>query len=266
MKIFNKKFLNKYTIIAFVLGVLVVSVTVYLIYRSFAIPCLGNNVGVINIIGEIDTETDPKYYSVSSKEVIAQIEQLDADEDIKGILLEVDSGGGAIESGERIMIALQRTSKPVVAVIRNVGGSSAYLASSGADRIYASKMSEVGGIGIKRNFVDISEKDKKDGINFYDISSGKYKSSEDEHNKITSDQIKVLKDEVMKLHNIFVEYIAKNRNIPIEKVRELATGQTYLGDDALKLGLIDVIGGTPEATEWLRNEIKEEPSYCYPGE
>ena len=262
----NKKFFNRYTIAAFTLGVFVVSIILSLAYRSFAIPCLGNNVGVVKIIGEIDTEEDPKYYSVSSRDVIDQIEELDANTSIKGILLDVDSGGGSIESGERIMLALQRTSKPIVAVIRNVGGSSAYLIASAADKIYASRMSEVGSIGIKRNFVDISEKDKQEGITFYDISSGKYKSSVDEHNKITQDQLKVLKDEVMELHNIFTEYIAKNRNISIEKVREISTGRTYLGDDALKLNLIDAIGGMPEATEWLKNEIGEEPSYCYIGE
>lgn len=72
--------------------------------------------------------------------------------------------------------------------------------------------------------------------------------------------------DIIKLHEVFVEYVAKNRNLQIEKVRSLADGRTYVGDDALKLGLIDQIGGMPEATEWLENKVGEEASYCYLGE
>ena len=70
----------------------------------------------------------------------------------------------------------------------------------------------------------------------------------------------------MKIYDIFVEYVAENRNIPIKKVKEIATGRTYLGDDALKLELIDQIGGMSEVDVYLKDIIGEEPSYCYAGE
>jgi protease-4 len=73
-------------------------------------------------------------------------------------------------------------------------------------------------------------------------------------------------DNVMKMHNIFVEYVAKNRNMSIDKVKELATGRVYVGDDALKLGLIDQIGGMNEVKDWLSDKIGEDVNSCTVGE
>ncbi len=70
----------------------------------------------------------------------------------------------------------------------------------------------------------------------------------------------------MKMHNIFVEYVAKNRNMSIDKVKELATGRVYVGDDALKLGLIDQIGGMNEVKDWLSDKIGEDVNSCTVGE
>ena len=229
-------------------------------------PCAGNNVGVVDIMGEIDITEDPDYYSVSSLNVIQRIEELDANPDIEAVVLDIASGGGATEPSESIMLAVRKVTKPVVAIIRDVGASGAYLVATGADRIFASRLSEVGSIGVTRDFLDISEQDRQNGIIFYNFSSGKYKGAEKEHNQITQEQRDIIMEGVMKSYDIFVEYVAENRNIPIKKVKEIATGRTYLGDDALKLELIDQIGGMSEVDVYLKDIIGEEPSYCYVGE
>ena len=205
---------------------------------------------------------DPDFISTSALNVIQQIEILDADSSIKGIVLDISSGGGISESSESIMLAVQRTSKPVVAVIRDMGASGAYLLATAADRIYASKMSDVGSIGVTMDFLDTSEKDRREGVIFYNFSSGKYKGVLKDHNKITQEQRDEIMEDILKSHDIFVEYVSENRHIPLVEVKSIATGESFLGEDALKLGLIDQIGGMPEAGAWLQEQIGEEISYC----
>ena len=259
-----KKIFNKKTIISFVLGLaLMFGVGVAYFYYIKNNNCVNKNIGIIEIYGDISLFEDPDYVSTSELNTIQRIEELDANTNIKGILLDIASGGGGIESSENIMLAVQKTSKPVVAVIRDMGASGAYLIATAADRIYSSRLSEVGSIGITQDFLDTSEKDKREGITFYDFSSGKYKGAFKDNSTMTQEQKVVIMEDIMKMHDIFVEYVSKNRNIPIKDVKLIATGRTYVGDDALKLKLIDQIGGMPEAEAWLQDQIGEEISYCY---
>jgi signal peptide peptidase SppA len=258
-KIFNKK-----VIISFVLGIAIMFGGAYL-FNRFKSDCLFSNVGTVQIFGEIKLMEDPEYISTSALNVIQQIEALDADSSIKGIVLDIASPGGGIASSEGIMLAVQSTSKPVVAVIRDIGASGAYLIATAADRIYANRMSDVGSIGVTQDFLDTSEKDRREGVVLYDFSSGKYKGAFKEHSKMTQEQRDNIMQGIMKSHDIFVEYVSNNRNIPIEEVKAIATGESWLGEDALKLGLIDQIGGVAEAGVWMQEQIGDNVSYCSLG-
>lgn len=261
-KVFNKK-----TIISFVLGLVIMFGVGYVyLYYIKNNNCLFKNVGIVEIFGEIGLTEDPEYISTSALNVIQQIEALDADSSIKGIVLDIASPGGGIESSESIMLAVQSTSKPVVAVIRDVGASGAYLIATAANKIYASRMSDVGSIGVTLDFLDTSEKDRREGVVLYDFSSGKYKGAFKEHSKMTQEQRDNIMEGIMKVHDIFVEYVSKNRNIPLEKVKSIATGESWVAEDALKLGLIDSIGGMAEAGAWMQEQIGDDLGYCSLGE
>lgn len=258
-KIFNKK-----VIISFILGIAIMFGGTYL-FNRFKSDCLFSNVGTVQIFGEIKLMEDPDYISTSALNAIQQIEALDADSSIKGIVLDIASPGGGIASSEGIMLAVQSTSKPVVAVIRDMGASGAYLIATASDRIYANRMSDVGSIGVTQDFLDTSEKDRREGVVLYDFSSGKYKGAFKEHSKMTQEQRNNIMEGIMKSHDIFVEYVSNNRNIPIEEVKAIATGESWLGEDALKLGLIDQIGGLAEAGVWMQEQIGGDVSYCSLG-
>lgn len=257
-----KKLFTRYTITAFLLGLAIMFGTTRGLSWIMD-PCTGKNVGVVSIVGPIDHVEDPEFYSTAAPKIVWQIEELDANDDIKAILLDIDSPGGTLESSESIMLALKGVSKPTVAVIRNVGASGGYMAASGANRVLASRFSDVGGIGVTNDFVDTSEKDARDGVVFYDFSSGVDKGAFKPGSHLTPEQAEVVMQDIMKAHDIFVRDVSANRGIPIEEVAKIATGRTYIGEDALKLGLIDQIGGLPEAGMWLEEQIEEEPAYCY---
>lgn len=275
----ERKYFNRRNIVYFFLGASATIVSIIALLYSWGFwekdengslfspsACYGKNIGVIKIIGDIDSTEDPDYYSVAAPDIIQQIEELENNLTIKGILVDIDSGGGTSVASESIMLALQRSPKPIVAIIQDIGASGAYLAATGADRIFASKFSSVGSIGVTTDFLDTSGQDRKNGVVFYDFSSGKYKGMAKDHSQMTTEQRNVIMEDIMKSHDIFVDYVSENRNMPTEKVEAMATGRTYHGDDALNLGLIDQIGGILEVGMWLEKTIGDKPNYCFAKE
>lgn len=203
------------------------------------------------------------YNTVASQNIIWAIKQANEDEKIKAIVIEVDSGGGSPTGGEEVANAIKGSEKPVVAFIREVGASSAYWAISSADKIFASKNSNVGAIGITASYVSVAEKNKKDGYIFEEINSGKFKDSGSPDKPLTNEERLLMLRDVNIVFGNFVEAISKNRNIPIEKVRSIADGSTVLGSKAKELGLIDAIGGISEVEQYLEETTGGESDICW---
>lgn len=210
-----------------------------------------------------DNDTSFNYDSVSSENIISTITTSNSDPKIKSIIVEVDSTGGIAEAGSEVAETIKNSKKPVVAFIRSQGDSSAYWAISGADRIFASRNSDVGSIGITRSFLDNSKKDQKDGYTFNQLNSGKYKDSGSLDKVLTDDEKSLFMRDITIMFNNFVEDVATNRKLPIDKVKAIADGSTVLGVEAKQDGLIDEIGGFNEAKDYVGSLIKEEPSVCW---
>lgn len=233
---------------------------------------LSCNVVGINLHGELFTYITPENqdsdgYSTQdqtgSEDVTGIITGAEADDSIKAIILEIDSLGGSPVAGEEISKALKDATKPTVAFIRSAGDSSAYLAATGADRIFASKYSDVGSIGVTMSYLDYSKQNKNDGLTYNSLSSGKFKDSGDPDKNLSAEEKTLFMRDVNIMHQNLVNDIAQNRNLDVKKVQDLADGSTMLGEAALKNGLIDAIGGYPEVKEYLKSLIGEEPDICW---
>jgi protease-4 len=226
----------------------------------------GCNVSGFEIFGEIatynymeDSEADISF----SSDIAYYIDELKNDNSIKGIILEVDSYGGSAVAGEEIAEALKRLDKPSVVVIKDAALSAAYLLASGADAIFASNYSDVGSIGITMSYLDYSESNRREGINYISLSTGKYKDSGDPDKPLSLEEKKLFMRDLNIMHDNFVEAVAENRNLEIEKVRAMADGSSMMGEMALENGLIDRIGGFYEAKEYLKEQIGEEVNVCW---
>ena len=223
-------------------------------------PC---NVSRVKVQGEICTYIIEGESDVSSSEdIVFAIEKAEQDESIKAILLTVDSYGGGVVTGEEIANALKRTQKPTVVVIRGAGASGAYWAATGADRVFASSSSDVGGIGVTMSYLDNSKKNEADGLTYNGLSAGKFKDTGNPDKTLTEEEKRLLQRDVDIVHEKFISAVAINRNLDIEKVRILADGSTMMGDTALANGLIDQIGGVFEAREYLKGIIGEDATVC----
>ena len=220
---------------------------------------------LLTYIPPTDTDTDDIAVSDStaSEDIVLIIEDAEKDESIKAILLEVDSYGGYVVAGEEVADALRRAIKPTVVLIREGGASAAYMAASGADVIFASKNSDVGGIGVTMSYLDYVQQNQREGLAYVSLSSGKFKDTGDPNKPLSQEEKNLLMRDVNIVHKNFVKTIADNRKLNIEQVEALADGSTMLGGMALENSLVDKIGGMPEVTDYLEEKIGEGVEICW---
>jgi protease-4 len=231
-----------------------------------------NNVAVIKIRGNIVTYDVPQTNAdgtqtaipdtTSAENVLSYIDEIKNNDNIKGVIVEIDSGGGSPTAGEEIMRALKNIGKPTVAAIREQGNSAAYLIATGTDKIYANKMSDVGSIGVTMSYLDYSQQNIKDGITYQQISTGKFKDSGDPDKVLTKEEKEKFLQELQKLHQLFVEDVAANRNLNIDVVNKLADGSTMVAQEAKDKGLIDEVGSMDDVKAWLGSQLGIEPDLC----
>jgi signal peptide peptidase SppA len=200
---------------------------------------------------------------VASEDIVAKIEDANKNEKIKAIIIEVDSSGGSPVAGEEIATAVKDSQKPVVAFIRDIGASSAYWAISSADKIFASKNSDVGSIGVTLSFLNNANKNIKDGYVYEELSSGKYKNSGSPDKPLTEEERALFMRDINVMYNNFIKTISENRKIPLDKVKSFSDGSTVLGEQAKSLGMIDEIGGLKEVQKYLEEKIGEKPEVCW---
>lgn len=200
---------------------------------------------------------------VASEEINYLIKQANEDDDIKAILIEVDSQGGLPVAGEEVANALKNSEKPTVAVIRQSGLSAAYWAVTGVDHIFASRNSDVGSIGVTSSYLQNVGKNQKDGNDYVQLSSGKYKDAGDPDRPLTEEERQLFLRDIKIVHENFIEDVANNRGIPLADVQKIADGSSVLGDRAKELRLIDDIGDIREAEKYLEGIIGEKPEVCW---
>lgn len=220
--------------------------------------------GLLTYVPEGDTD-NPLADSdvVASEAVVAMIEGADKDDKVKAILIEADSGGGSPVAGEEIAKALKRVTKPTAAVIRQNGLSAAYWAVTGADRIFASANSDVGSIGVTSSYLDNLGKNKKEGLNYVQLSVGKFKDAGNPDKPLTAEERALWLRDLKMVYRNFVNAVAANRQLAVAKVEKLADGRSVLGEEARSLGLVDAIGGVAEATKYLEGQTGVTLNACW---
>ncbi|MFA6273636.1 MAG: signal peptide peptidase SppA [Candidatus Paceibacterota bacterium] len=225
----------------------------------------------INIHGKIVTyvpehaENDSLFdYDITASEnVFWLIKSANGNEKIKAILVEVDSSGGYPVAGEEISNAIKNSEKPIIGFIRETGASAGYWAISSADKIFASKNSEVGGIGVTMSYLNNVEKNKKDGYLYEQLSAGKFKDAGNTDKPLTKEEKDLFMRDLNILYENFIEAVSQNRGLSVEAVKKFADGSTVLGDKAKELGMIDEIGGINEVEKYLEELIEEKPEICW---
>ncbi|CAD7287814.1 hypothetical protein LMG7974_00702 [Campylobacter majalis] len=207
--------------------------------------------------GELSTpnlvQIDIKGAIFSADEILSQLEEARIDENIKGVLLNIDSPGGALSPSVELAEQVKRLSqsKPVVAYAAGNMTSGSYYAGVNANKIIANKGSMIGSIGVIMQVPNISELATKIGISEQVVKAGEYK----EMGTYTRTWSKLEKDALQEIANrsyeLFITDVASARNLEISMANEWANARVFLANDALNVGLIDDIGGYYDARSQL---------------
>lgn len=201
----------------------------------------------------------------SSEAVTWTLEDAADNPEVKAVVLEIDSGGGSPAAAEEIAAALKALGKPSIAWVRENADSAAYWIASAADTIIASENSDIGSIGVTMSYVDNVNKNKKDGLTYNQLTTGKYKDTGTPERPLTADERSLIQRDLDIIHQNFINAVAANRHLSVAKVTALADGSTMLGAMALQNGLIDQLGTKREVWQKLESDIGEKPDVCWPS-
>lgn len=185
-----------------------------------------------------------------------EIEDAATDPTIKGILLEIDSPGGEVAGAFDVAdtVYTARATKPLFAVANNDAFSAAYLLASGAQRLYVSRTSGVGSVGVIVSHLDMSGSDEKMGYRYTIVSAGARKADFNPHAPLSDEAKGILEGEIARTYGLLVNTVARNRGLPEAAIRGTEAG-LFFGSDALNVKFADRVGTRQDALADLRTAI-----------
>lgn len=198
---------------------------------------------------EEDMESDPVFgYSF----LMDQLDQVLADDMVKAVVLRVNTPGGSVVASDEIyekIVELKQHGKKVVVSMGSTAASGGYYISAPADKIYANRATLTGSLGVIFSFYNFAELADKYGLSEVVIKSGRYKDIGSPLRAMAPEEKEIFQKLVDESYQRFVDIIAKGRNMPRERVLQLADGRVYSGLQAQSLGLVDELGDLEEATQ-----------------
>ena len=196
-----------------------------------------SQIGVIDVSGVI----------LDAEKVDIQLRKFGEDDSVKAIILHINSpGGGAAASQEiyhEVLRVRQENHKKIIASVETVGASGAYYIASACDRIYANDASIVGSIGVIMEWTNYGDLLRWAKLKNIVIHAGELKDAGDPSRDLTPKETAYFQSLVDNMYAQFVHDVAIGRNTTDDKIRPLATGQVWTGQQSLPLGLIDKVGG-----------------------
>ena len=215
-------------------------------------------VGVVKVEGMI----------LDSAKTIEQLVAFHEDDDVKAIVLRVDSPGGGVGPSQEIHDEVQRidADKPVIVSMGSVAASGGYYIAAPARRIFANPGTLTGSIGVIMEFTNFQELLEKIGLSSQVVKSGKHKDIGSPVRTMTEEDRAILQALIDDVHTQFVESVAAGRKLDVQKVRTLADGRIYTGRQARDLGLVDELGSLDAAVRYAGQlaGIEGKPDVVYP--
>ncbi|NCD11803.1 MAG: signal peptide peptidase SppA [Epsilonproteobacteria bacterium] len=210
------------------------------------------NLAIVKLEGEI----------LNIEEILENIDKAQNDENIKGVLLHVDSPGGALAPSIELSMAVKRLAekKPVVAYAGGSMTSGSYYASIWSNYIIANPGAFIGSIGVLFQAPNVAELAKKLGISEQVLSAGEYKQMGTFTREWTQKERGALKSLIDDAYDLFVKDVATARGLNLAKPDEFANAQVFIASKALNVHLIDEIGSLASA----KTKVEELSNVTHP--
>ena len=213
-------------------------------------------VPVVGTIASADNSVPGTQPPVTPEGLADALRQAEEDPAVRAVVLEVNSPGGGVtasdEMHQSILDFKESSGKPVVVSMQDTAASGGYYISTAADRIVANETTLTGSLGVIFSLTDFSELADEYGVQQEVIKSGEFKDMGSSFRDLTPEEREILQSIVDESYDEFVSVIVEGRKLPEERVREIADGRIYSGEQARELDLVDAFGGLDEAAEISR--------------
>ncbi|MCG2588692.1 signal peptide peptidase SppA [Rhodohalobacter sulfatireducens] len=179
-----------------------------------------------------------------------QLDDALEDDDIKSIVIHINSPGGAATTSDILWHHIKQASgkKPVIASMGSVAASGGYYMAMGADTVLANNNTITGSIGVANMLFNVQElMEEKIGINYETLKTHEYADLFDLTTPLTDDEQAIFEANIEQSYNTFLSVVAENRRMSVEQVDAVAQGRVYSGQQALEVGLVDAIGDIDDA-------------------
>jgi protease-4 len=224
-------------------------------YESQELTSVKNpSIAVILAEGEISTNGD----GLSSDKIAKYIKEARLDKNIKVIVLRVNSPGGSALASDIIWreVVIAKKTKKVIVSMGDYAASGGYYISCAADRIFAEPTTITGSIGVF-GVIPFTGRlfEEKLGISFDEVKTNKH-AVLSLNRKLTPEEIAVIQNDVEEIYDDFLSRVSEGRKLTKNKVHQIARGRVWMGSDALKIGLVDELGGLNEAILYAKKMVK----------
>lgn len=241
-----------------ILGVIVLSLILVAVLGGRQVPdpygtrAAGvNQIGLIRIDGVIVGGAGPGFFGAfGAEDIAARIREAALDPSIRAVVLRLNSPGGSAAASQEISEAverLRRSGKPVVASMGDVSASGAYWIAANTDAIVANPATVTGSIGVIIQTQHLTGLYDMLGIETETFKSGPYKDMGALDRQPLPEEREIFQGMVDDIHEQFVAVVARGRDLPETRVRELADGRVFTGRQAYELGLVDELGDLRDA-------------------
>jgi len=213
-------------------------------------------VGVLELNGVI----------MDSKKMLKKLERFEEDDQIKAIVLRLNSPGGSVAPSQEIYEAVKSYRKPIVVSMASVAASGAYYIACGAKKVFANPGTITGSIGVIMEFANLQKLYEWAKIKRYVIKTGKFKDAGAEHREMTDEERGLLQGMVDDVLTQFKQAVATGRNLKMDQVTKVADGRIFSGAQAKRAGLVDELGTLEDAVNEAAKQagIKGKPRVVYP--
>ncbi|MEI6753668.1 MAG: signal peptide peptidase SppA [Paludibacter sp.] len=214
-----------------------------------------NKVAVIYAVGDI---TDDEGDGIVAKDMVKTINDIAKDSAVKAVVLRVSSPGGSAYASEQIWHALSmlKAKKPLIVSMGDYAASGGYYISCVADKIVAQPNTITGSIGIFGIIPNIKGLNDKLGITYDGVKTNKMSDAISVNRPFTPEERDLMQNYVNRGYELFVKRCADGRKIKVEQIKNIAEGRVWTGEDAIKIGLVDKIGGLNDAIKLAVDKAK----------
>ncbi|MEQ8540694.1 MAG: signal peptide peptidase SppA [Coleofasciculus sp. D1-CHI-01] len=214
-----------------------------------------NKIAVLYASGEI-VDGEGSVQEVGGESFAAQMRKLRLDDSVKAVVLRVNSPGGSATASEIIQreVKLTRDSKPVIISMGDVAASGGYWISTYGNRIFAEPNTVTGSIGVFGLLMNVQQIANENGITWDVVKTGRLADLQTVSRPKTPQELALIQKIVDQVYYKFLDKVAESRQLPKDKLAQIAQGRVWSGIDAKQLGLVDEIGGLDDAIEYAVKE------------